>query len=429
MRKKTFIFLFTFIIILNTITTVYADSYTIYTNSYTKKPPSTITTGIVLMDFDSGRVLYQKNPNMKIYPASTTKVLTCIIALESGKLEDKITVGDLRGEIDPRSSHIALQEGETLTLEQLLYAIMLESANDAAVVIAEHFGGSVSGFSKIMNEKAKQLGAVNSNFVNPNGLDNKNHYSTPSDMAIITRYAMSNQTFRSIVSTISYTIPATEKQPIRNYIRNGNQLIWKSLTNYNYQYAIGVKTGYTTAAGFCLISAAKKDKTEVIATLYKGTNTSIYTDSKNLFDYVFANYKKRNVLTKDQIVGTASVTNSEEKFNLLAEKSLPILLLDSELPKLNTVIEINPLIKTPVIKGNTYGKVYVYFNDKLINKSNLIAAQDIKWHLLPTIKLPPFWWSYPIIAFLLYRVYVKFTKKRRRRRNRTTYYSRDGFGR
>ena len=194
MTKRILIYLLIFQCFLVNFSTAYAAA------------PSLISESAVLIDADTGTILTQKNADKKMYPASLTKIMTAILAIEMGKLTDIITVdNETPHEID--GSHIALEAGEILTLKDLLYALMLPSANDAASVIAKHYGKSLDGFVKIMNEKAKELGAYNTNFENPHGLHNENHYTTAADLALITKYAMENETFRKIVATTRYVYP------------------------------------------------------------------------------------------------------------------------------------------------------------------------------------------------------------------------------
>ena len=385
------------------------------------KPPAISSVSAILIDANSGRVIYEKNANKKMYPASTTKIMTCILALEKSNLSDIVTVGDLTSKGVSYSVNMNLAYGETLKLEQLLYGMMLRSSNDAAVVIAEHVSGSVANFGIEMTNKAKELGATSTNFANPNGLFDKNHYTTARDMSLIAKYAMKNVKFRDIVSTIRYSIPATNKRELRDYIANGNQLIWKG-GQYKYPYAIGIKTGYIPQSGNCLVSAAKKNGVELIAVVLKANGKVMYTESTKLFNYGFDNFSKKNVMTKGQIVTTASVEKTGQKFNLTAEKDVSLLLKAGEENQIKTTIVVNPNLQLPIKKGGVYGTVTIQFNEQLIDKVNLVSNEDIAKKLLPNVKAPRFWWIYPIIGFIVWRVYHGFAKKKRRRGRRPKYY-------
>ncbi len=203
----------------------------------------------LLMDSASGKILYEREAKAKRFPASTTKIMTAILALENRNLTDTATVSENAVSSIPYSYTIAnLQIGEVLTYEKLLFALLLPSANDAAIVIAEDIGGSVEGFSDKMNTKAREIGCENTHFVNPNGIHHEEHYSTAYDLALIGRYAMKNELFRKFVSTPQYTLPATEKYDKEDRIfTTTNRLMNPSSSNY-YSYTTGIKTGYTDPA-------------------------------------------------------------------------------------------------------------------------------------------------------------------------------------
>lgn len=243
----------------------------------------------ILMDLNTGKILYSKNIHEKLQPASTTKILTAIIALESGSLDRTVTVGKGPTLVEP--TKIGLKLGEKIKLKYLLYALLVDSANDAAVAIAEYVGGSTANFAKIMNKKAKALGCTDSNFVNPNGLPNSKHLTTAYDLAMITKYAMKNSNFKTIVGTITYKIPATNKHASRSLI-NHNKMMLKSTDHY-YSGCIGVKTGYTIASKHTLVSAAVRGKQKLLAIVLKDTAPYVYTDIITMFNYEFN--KKSNL--------------------------------------------------------------------------------------------------------------------------------------
>lgn len=247
-----------------------------------KKNLSVTAEAAVLMDMKSGEFLYSKNMHKKLYPASTTKILTAIITLESGSLDRVVTVGHNPTLVEP--SKIYLKEGEKIKLRYLLYGLLIESANDAAVAIAEYLGGSQAGFADMMNKKAKLLGCKDSHFANPNGLPNKNHYTSAYDLAIIAKYAMKNPSFRAIVARTSYTIPPTNKYKTR-LITGHNKMMLKS-TTYYYSGCIGVKTGYTGVARHTLVSAAVRGNKQLMTVVLKD-NTTPYIDTINMLNYGF----------------------------------------------------------------------------------------------------------------------------------------------
>lgn len=236
----------------------------------------------ILMDLNSGKILYSKNMHEKLYPASTTKILTAIIAIESGSLDRIVTIGVNPPLVEP--TKIGLKKGEKIRLRDLMYALLVDSANDSAVAIAEYIGGTEANFAKMMNNKARLLGCKDSHFVNPNGLNNNKHLTSAYDLAIITKYAMRNSTFRKMVSTKFYTIPATNKSKAIS-LTNHNKMILKS-TSYYYPGCIGVKTGYTIASRHTLVSAAVRGNKRLLAVILKDQEVP-YNDITRMLDYGF----------------------------------------------------------------------------------------------------------------------------------------------
>lgn len=252
---------------------------------------------ILMIEKETTDILYEKNAYEKMYPASTTKILTAIIVLERCDLNEIATVSSVAINAVPATYTTSnIQVGEELRVEDLLYAMLIPSANDAANVLAEHVAGSISGFADIMNEKAKELGCTGSNFTNPSGVHDENHYTTAYDLALIASYAMSFDTFREIVSTLTYTLPSTEAYPYSDRTFTlSNSLLNPNYPSYYYEYATGIKTGYTNASQDCLVASAKKDDVEfIIVVLGSGYIDGVlrekYIDCKTLFDFAFDNY-------------------------------------------------------------------------------------------------------------------------------------------
>jgi D-alanyl-D-alanine carboxypeptidase len=235
------------------------------------------------MDLKNGETVYGKNIHKRLYPASTTKILTAIIAIESGKMDRSFTVGANPPLVEP--SKIYVKKDEKINLRELVYGLMLESANDAALAIAEGIGGSQEGFAKIMNEKVKKLGCKESNFVNPSGLPHTKHYTTAYDLAIITKYAMGNSEFKKIIGAKYYTMHKTNKSEVRN-LTNHNKML-SSNSEYYYKGCIGGKTGYTNAASHTYVSIATRDKKTLIAVVLKDTEPAYY-DAIKMFNCGFS---------------------------------------------------------------------------------------------------------------------------------------------
>lgn len=249
-------------------------------------PPDLESEAAVLMDANTGQVLFEKNMNQQLYPASITKIMTILLGLEYGNLNDTITMSHQAVySIERGSAHIALEEGEQITMEQALMAAMLPSANDASNGIAEKISGSVPEFVKLMNKRAAETGALNTHFANANGLHDDDHVTTAYDMAMITKTALQNDQFRRIFGTVQYQIPPTNKKTQTRYFWTEHKMMKPG--KYQYDGAIGGKTGYTKEAECTLVTAARKGDRELIAVVLKSSTNGVYNDTKKLLDYGF----------------------------------------------------------------------------------------------------------------------------------------------
>lgn len=245
----------------------------------------------VVMDLDYGVILYEKNMDQKLYPASITKIMTALLVIENADLSDVVTFSEnaVYG-IEPDSSHIGIDVGEQLTVEQSLYALILASANEVAMGLAEHVGGSVEGFADMMNKRAAELGCENTHFSNPHGLHDENHYTTAHDMALIARAAYKNRTFRGISATIAYEIPPTNMEEESRYLVNHHKLL--SDDDWYYRGCRGGKTGFTDQAMNTLVTYAKRDNCSLVCVDMKTDGLQpIYSDTCSLLDYGFANFR------------------------------------------------------------------------------------------------------------------------------------------
>ncbi len=269
---------------------------TIQTNEIANWPqgPCVGAESAILMEATTGTILYAKNIDEKLYPASTTKILTCLIAAEQAEMNEVVTFSnDAVFSIESGSSNMGMDVGEQITMEQALYGVLVGSANEAANAVAEHIGGSVSSFSEIMNQKAKDLGCKNSNFVNPNGLYSEDHYTTAYDLATIARHFFTNDLLCKMSSTSTYEIPPTASQPDDIIIHSKNKLLPDR--EYTYDYLVGSKTGFTSEARQTLVSCAKKDGLTLICVIMKEESPNQFTDTVSLFDYGFSNFTKMTV--------------------------------------------------------------------------------------------------------------------------------------
>lgn len=337
----------------------------------------------VLIDGRSGQLLFEKNPRQRLYPASTTKTLTAIVALENGNLADLVTVPGVACNIE--GSSLGLQEGERITLEDLLYSLLLNSGNDTAIAIATHVGGSVEGFVEMMNKKATELGAVNSHFNNPNGLPEPDHYSTAYDMALIARYAMQNPEFRKMVSTKTRTI-SREVPEAQVYLDNHNKMLWR------YEGAIGVKTGYTVEARQCLISAAARQGRELIAVVLKSEG-SIWADSAKLLDYGFNEFENVTLTASGKVVSEVPV-----KFGL--PESVPAQTGNSlayNFPKdgraeIRQEVFLKEDLTAPVKAGVKLGELAFFSGDRELGRVDLLAQYEVKRKIMAR------WWPWALVA-------------------------------
>lgn len=275
--------------------------------------PEISADGAVLMDGATGKILYGKNEDTQYYPASITKVMTALLVLEHCSLDDTVTFSaSATSNLESGAVSLNITEGDQLTVEQALYGLLLKSANEIANGLAEHVSGSVSSFAELMNAKAKSLGCKNTNFVNPNGLNDSSHKTTAYDMALILREAVKNETFRKIDTTLTYNFPATKNAAART-ITMGHKMMYPSDARY-YEGIIGGKTGYTSLARNTLVTAAERDGVQLIAVILHSQSTQ-YTDTKALLDYGFENYAA--LMGQENAGGTATVitANTAEASN------------------------------------------------------------------------------------------------------------------
>lgn len=425
MIKKVIAFLLLFFVFVFNTSKVYAT-------------PNILCETAVLIDANTGTILAEKNANKKMYPASLTKIMTAILAIEMGELSDVIKVDD-DTPYEIEGSHIALEPGEVLTLKDMLYAVMLPSANDAALAIAKHYGGTEEEFIKLMNNKAKELGAYNTNFENPHGLHDDNHYTTAADLALITKYAMQNETFRKIVATDRYEIKPTNKKTEIRYFANLNKLVHNTGSNQiyvdgayispEYEYATGVKTGYTPEASNTLVASAEKNGTELIAVAMNGISLEMYQDAHNLFNYGFDGYESATLINKNTFVQNIKIQNGDSKeISAIAESDFTTLVKKGELDNIKSKVVLNE-ITLPLEKNDVVGKIEYSQDDKVIGTINLITPTEVNSTLKEGSSDGFFLTAFKIISYLvlfllfitiLFKTYndvrTKIYRKRRRRR-------------
>lgn len=388
----------------------------------------------ILIEIDSGEILYEKNANAPMYPASTTKIMTALLALEHLNLEDKITVPEDMGPAD--GSAMYLLPGEVFTVRELLDGLLVKSANDAAVLLARTISGDIQSFATLMNQRAKDIGCTNTSFVNPNGLHDPSHTISAHDMALIAREAMKNATFRELVSQVNVTLDETPQTPEKRYFRNTNRFLWStSKIIYNneyipikYEVVDGIKTGYTEEAGNCLVSSGKKNDIRVISVVFKASGYDVYRDSRLLLDYGFDNFEKKTLIKKDTVLGSQPINySSQGSLEYGTKEDFVVPYLKSSLPVYNTKIMLNDL-KLPISKGDIVGKL-VISNDKSTNELTLFALNNVEsifnfnfikqiftYNSSSILKYLGYSLSSLFVLFIGFRYYVYCKRKKRLKR-------------
>lgn len=340
----------------------------------------------ILMDATTGKILYEKNSRTKQYPASITKLMTILLALEHGSLEDEITFShDAVFSIEPGSAHIAIQEGEILTLEQVLYGIMLRSANECANAAAEYVDGSMEKFAEHMTARAKELGCENTNFVNANGLFDENHYTTAYDMALIAQELLKNETYRSMMSNTYYLIPPTNKQPEERPLHGQHQMLNEN-SLYYYEPAEGGKTGYTVEAQNTLVTYAKQGDTELIAVVLKCNGAQHYVDTKTLFEYGFANYQTVKAFSAADLTQNVAITETyKDKTTTLdtiavapASDVYVTIPKNAAIENITKAVDCSESASVPVAVGDKLGTVVLSLNGEALATVDLTAQKEVK---------------------------------------------------
>lgn len=321
----------------------------------------------IVIEASSGETLWSKNCDKPMPMASTTKIMTALVALERCDIQKTVKVSP--SAIGVEGSSIYLYAGEELTMENLLYAMLLESANDAAAAIAIEVGGSIEGFAKLMNKKAAELGLKSTSFENPHGLDGENHYTTAKELALITREAMKNESFRKIVSTYKTTIPLNKDEGTRVLI-NHNKLL------KSYDGAIGVKTGFTKKSGRCLVSAAEIDGVEYICVTLNAP--SDWSDHEKLLDYASSLYERVTLCDVGEYDYSLPLVNCESGSVTVANKDNLSLILPRERGEIEYVIELPHFYYNGVSQGEELGSLVFYLDGEIIASTPMCAQSTVK---------------------------------------------------
>lgn len=356
--------------------------------SYALTPGDLNAHAAILVDSDSGQILFEKNSHDLMYPASTTKMMTALLILENHELNETIT-------IDAKSpyatgSRIYIIEGETFTIEQMLHALLLASANDVAEALAIHDAGSIEAFAEKMNQRAAELGALNTHFTNPHGLPDPEHVTTAYDLSMIALEAVKNDKLREIVKTVSYDLPPTDKQPEKRHVTNsnrflygtgsGNKIDYRGQTiNIKYDAINGLKTGYTNAAQQCFVSSASQDGKNLISVILKAQGNFLYIDTRTLIDYGLENFSSHTFAAKHDLVSTFEYAgNKSVKIPLYAQDDIKALIPASTAPEDITFdIVMDPEFALPIKEGDQVGTVRYSAGGTQIVEAPLITLNDV----------------------------------------------------
>ncbi len=352
-------------------------------------------------ELTTGKIVYEKNAHEKMYPASTTKILTALLVLENCELTDKAVVSQKALDLVPEGySNANLMAGEEFTIYTLLQALLIPSANEAANVLAEHVSGSVEAFAELCNKRAEELGCEMLHFVNPNGVHSEDHYCTAYDLYLIAKECRKHDAFNEIVKTESFTVPATEvyKKSDRTY-SNSNLLIIPSSQKYYYPFCTGIKTGFTTPAGQCLVSSSSYENVDLICVVLGGGTNSLglserFYDTIQLFEYVYNNYSYKTIAEENEVIVTVDVdkaTKDTSSLDVVIDTEISsVLPKDIDRENIETVITIQNDIEAPIEQDQVLGEV-TFKADGVNYTTYLIASHDVE-------KKP--FWLYNVLVVL-----------------------------
>ncbi len=403
--------------------------------------PELKSTSAIMMQAGTNRIMYEKNADAKAYPASTTKIMTGLLAIENLAPETELTVSESAIQIDRDGSNMGLLNGEVLTVEQLLYGLLVHSANDAANVLAEAVAGDISGFVDQMNTRAAELGMSHTHFVNAHGYHDDEHYTTARDLLTLAKAAMQNELFRRVVATATYTIPPTNKYPEERILSNNNSLINTARDHrYLYKGAAGIKTGHTSKAGYCLVSYADRDGLGYYCVTLNApvdvANAS-FTDTIALLNHGFKDFTLKTVTNGSEIMATRDVkwAKADEQAILSAAAPLDVLLpVEYDAEKLTHEITVEENIVAPVHKGDILGRITYYYDGDELGSADLAVTRDVSRSYFRMIAGTAYrlvfnvWVMVPlgvVVLFLIVRSMYEAKKQRMARERRRQQLRRD----
>ena len=353
------------------------------------EPPEITSEAAVVIEASTGSVLYNKNAYDAYHPASTTKLMTSLLAIEQCPLSDTVTCSrDSVESMGWDTSRIGLVAGESIDMENALYAILLASANEVSYAVGEHVGGTMENFVALMNQRAKDLGCVNTHFVNPHGLDHEDHYSCPYDLALIARKAIEYTTFRRVSGSYNHKIPETNKNDAR-WISNTHPFIKKNVV---YKGVFAGKTGTTSQAGSCLVTCAEQNGMTVICAIMKAPNSStVQADTKKLLDYTFQNFKLTPLAASESSTKNAFPILFEDEEALISDVASPLSVSNTSLV-LPEGISYNDLTRKVTLSpsitfsagDNIIGEVSYYYDDNYVGAANIIYHSEADVVVVPS---------------------------------------------
>lgn len=385
----------------------------------------------IVLDANSGDVIYALNADKQVFPAGTSNIMTAMLALENKSLNDYCNVTEeALANVKYDQPQLGMKVGESYSVEELLHAIILNSNNDAANTLAISVAGSIDAFVQQMNDKASELGMSNTHFANPTGLQNENHYTTASDMAKLAQYAMKNPTYAQIAKTQKYVFPPTSMRSSEKTILSTNHLV--SRYKYPYHYyanATGIKSGNSTDAGYCLAASAVKGKLSLISIVMGCPNADVkdkaysFTDTAAMFDYIFENYQSILLVKKGDVVYDSKVTEAKNstRLALTVNEDIYITLKKTADPEIITnEVELTAETKAPIHQGDLFGTVTYSYNGRELKKVDLIAANEVKrdfiLHIINSVLGFIFHPVVIIILILIIAVWVRMRINRNRKR-------------
>ena len=403
------------------------------------QPPELVCKGAMLVELNSNTTVYELNADERLYPASLTKIMTCLVALERGNLTDEVEVdGTLFDSMDADASVVGLLPGEKISLEELLYCLMIPSGNDASLVVADHIAGSVEGFVEMMNQKAQELGCTGTHFMNPDGLHDDNHYTTARDMITMTKAALQNETFRTICGTASHEVPETNASSSR-MIYTTNYFMSSIITSkYYWDKVSGVKTGFTTPAGRCLVTLVEEDDFSYLSvvlgceTPYDENGEPVYghfTESRKLLEYGLDNFTFVSVLSHLNPIAQVPVSSGKVNSVVIAPAEDLNALLPAEYDPakidISYTLRDGETLQAPLSADEAVGTVTVTYDGKEVGKTDARTISAVERNTIlatPTKDDPAFLRLVPIViivaAFLLLVVAQVNRRKSRKRRKR-----------